>query len=47
MKKEKHPVYWLILIFLILLLALGALLLTLGLLTGNVGPFMGQPVRYI
>ena len=47
MKKEKHPVYRLILIFLILLLALGVLLLTLALLTGNVGPFMSQPVQYI
>lgn len=49
MKKEKHPVYRLILFVLILLLALGVLMLTLGLITGA-GQEMGlpiQPVQYI
>ncbi len=49
MKKEKHPVYWLILACLLLLLALGVALLALGLLTG-VGRGTGlpfQPVQYI
>ena len=47
MKKEKHPVYRLILFVLILLLALGVLMLTLGLLTGTGRGFMNQPVQYI
>ncbi len=49
MKKEKHPVYRLILFCLFLLLALGAALLVLGLLTGagrGIGLPM-QPVQYI
>ena len=47
MKKEKHPVYRLILFVLFLLLALGVLLLVFALLTGNVGPFAGLPVHQI
>lgn len=49
MKKEKHPVYRLILFLLVLLLALGVWLLVFALLTGA-GRKMGfwmQPVQYI
>ena len=49
MKKEKHPIYRLILFCLFLLLALGVALLALGLLTGfgrGTG-FPMQPVQYI
>jgi hypothetical protein len=49
MKKEKHPVYRLILCLLFLLLALGVVLLVFGLLTGA-GWGMGfsmQPAQYI
>ena len=45
-KKEKHPVYRLILSVLILLLALGVLLLVLGLRMGG-GYWTGLPVQYI
>ncbi len=44
MKKEKHPVYRLILSCLLLLLVLGVALLVLGLLTG-VGRGTGLPMR--
>ncbi len=47
MKKEKHPVYRLILFILFLLLALGVGLLTLALLTGSGGPFAGLPTQHI
>ncbi|MBQ6959429.1 MAG: hypothetical protein IJP78_00465 [Clostridia bacterium] len=47
MKKEKYPVYRLILFILFLLLALGVALLTLGLLTGDGGPFAGLPVQSV
>lgn len=47
MKKEKHPVYRLILVILLLLLGLGVLILTLGLLTGADGRFMSLPVQHI
>ena len=47
MKKEKHPVYRLILCFLILLLALGALLLVLGLQVGVDWRWISSPVQYI
>ena len=47
MKKEKHPVYRLILFVLFLLLALGVLLLVFALLTGSGGPFAGLPMRHI
>ena len=49
MKKEKHPVYRLILFLLFLLLALGVALLVFALLTGAGGGmgFSMQPVQYI
>ena len=47
MKKEKHPIYWLILFCLILLLALGTLLLVLGLHTGVDWRWISQPVQYV
>ena len=47
MKKEKHPVYRLILFCLILLLALGILLLALGLHAGVDWRWIDQPVQYV
>ena len=47
MKKEKHPIYRLILFCLILLLALGILLLVLGLCAGVDGRWISQPVQYV
>ena len=49
MKKEKHPVYWLILSCLLLLLALGVALLALGILTGagRGTELPMRPVQYI
>ena len=47
MKKEKHPVYRLIMFCLILLLALGALLLFLGLQMGAEWRFTSMPVQYV
>ena len=47
MKKEKHPVYRLILSCLILLLALGVVLLVLGLRVGGDWRWTGLPVQYV
>ena len=47
MKKEKHPVYRLILCCLLLLLALGTALLVLGLLAGGNLRWTSGPVQYI
>ena len=47
MKKEKHPVYRLILFFLFLLLAVGVAVFVLALLTGRVGPLAGLPVQHV
>ena len=47
MKKEKHPVYRLILFILFLLLALGVAVFVLALLTGSVGPFAGLPIQRV
>ena len=47
MKKEKHPMYWLILSFFLLLLTLGAALLALGLMTAGDCRFMNSPVQSI
>ena len=47
MKKEKHPIYRLILFCLIMLLALGALLLFLGLQVGEDWRFTSLPVQYV
>ena len=47
MKKEKHPIYRLILFVLFLLLALGVLLLVFAPGTVSSGPFAGQPVHQI
>ena len=44
MKKEKHPIYWLIVIVLTLLLALGVLLLIRGLQIGPDALFLTQPM---
>ena len=46
MKKEKHPVYRLILFCLLLVLGLGLALLILGLLTGGGWQSLG-PVQYV
>ena len=41
MKKERHPIFWLILFFLLILLALGVLLLLRGLKEGpNIAEFL-------
>ena len=47
MKKEKHPVYRLILICFFVLLALGAALLALGLTVGGEWRFMNSPAQHI
>ncbi len=47
MKKEKHPVYRLILICLLLLLALGAALLALGLTVSGDWRFIQSPTQYV
>ena len=47
MKKEKHPIYRLILFFLILLLILGVTVFVLALLTGSVGPLAGLPIQRV
>ena len=47
MKKEKHPVYRLILFCLLLLLAIGAALLVLGLTVGGDWRFIHSPAQYI
>ncbi|MBR4332878.1 MAG: hypothetical protein IKP72_09385 [Clostridia bacterium] len=47
MKKEKHPVYRLILFALFLLLILGVLLLIFAPGTISGGPFAGQPLQHI
>ena len=47
MKKEKHPVYRLILFCLILLLAIGTLLLVLGLRAGVDWRWISQPIQYV
>ncbi len=46
-KKEKHPVYRLILFCLFLVLVLGVLLLALGLRTGGDWRWTNLPVKYI
>ncbi len=47
MKKEKHPIYRLILFILLLVLALGIALLVMDLLAGDAWRTVRMPVQYI
>ncbi len=46
MKKEKHPVYWIVLAVLFLLLAVGAVLFVCAVSIGNT-PFLLGPARSV